>query len=51
MLDSSKTSEMTRLRSADERLGDRSGEMDPSSHNGIDGIEMLLILRSGRRLF
>lgn len=49
MLDGSKTSEMTRLNSTDERLGDRSDEMDPSSPGGIDGIEMLLILSQRKK--
>src|ERR1700761_7567592 len=47
MLESSKTSEMTRQ--ADERIASMHGELDPSVHGGIDGIEMMLILSQRKK--
>lgn len=51
MLETSKTSEMTRLSgTAGERVGDLRGEMDAAAaHNGIDGIEVLLILSQRKK--
>src|SRR3954463_2038496 len=50
MLESSKTSEMTRLSStAEDRVAGLRGEMDPAAHSGIDGIEVLLILSQRKK--
>jgi uncharacterized protein involved in exopolysaccharide biosynthesis len=50
MLESSKTSEMTRLSStAEDRVADLRGEMDPAAHSGIDSIEVLLILSQRKK--
>ena len=50
MLESSKTSEMTRLSSgADPRIGDLRSDMETAAPGGIDGIEVMLILSQRKK--